>query len=285
MKKTITTHTQTKAWLQTLVDANIPHKISLTSNSTTVEVKLNGKIYKTFISEKKLDFASLGFISKTKRDANNCDIEEMPISRPEYFKFFKKQEGTFSNAVEVDVNSAYWDIAYLKGYISKDVYEEGLGVDKMTRIVALGSIATVKVHYNFINGRYESEEQETVNLKTRSYFFDVASELGRMMGECLEEIGQYNCFFYWVDAFFVSKAAADRIKRYFDLQGLGVKYKPIQKIVCKKSSQGWAVEVYEQKNGEIFKKPFFFPFGDGRKELIARTRNLVKEGANRVSMG
>ena len=284
-KNVIKNHVKSLKIIKTLTSAGIAHTLELTTNTTIVSTTLpNGKVHKYIVSDSEISHQALGFIGKVKRDVNRRATEKKTYRPPSYFQFLTKRQGIFTDVVEVDVNSAYWKIAYLKGYISPEIYQEGLTVDKMTRLVALGSIATVKSKYYFdgTSGDYQ-HTGDIVNEITRSYFFDVAHELGFLMGKCLQEIGKEHCFFYWVDAFFVTTQAAEQIKAFFLKNDLEVKTKEVVKMGVKRTGEGWQVMVREKKeDGKTKDKPFFFPFGDGRKALIARTRRDIKKGNTRT---
>lgn len=276
-------HGATADYLESLKLAGVAHSTSITNNTTIVKIpRPNGEVEKWLISDRRLPLGALGFIGRVKKAANYVADqlgEPVPRRPVSYWKTFMKQGGTFTNAIEVDVNSAYWEIAHQKGYIPTDIYEEGKTVDKVTRLVAFGALATVRVHYEY---RPDIGQNvwigETKNDITRSFFFDVAHELGELMQGAIKKVGRENMYFYWVDAFFVTEQAAEAIEEHFAKFGLGVKRKLIDKMTCERLHEGWKVEVHEKKEKTTEVKPFFFPFEDSRKRLLNLTRDLQATG-------
>jgi len=280
MGKIVQHHQKTKGFLNSLVTAKIPHSLVLTSNTTVLKIpRTNGKTDKYIISNRFLSWENLNFISKVRRSIEATEKPQVPQKRPEYYRYLHKQEGEFKDIVEVDVNGAYWNLAHQKGYLDDATHAEGLTVDKMTRLIALGSIATVRVTHEFLGERYETVGEPDFNPVTRSYFFDIAHDLGEKMKDCILKIGLKNCYFFWVDAFFIPKAYEQEVREFFKGHNMEVKTKDVHKMVTKKTKEGWSCDIYEQKEKNLTQvKPFFFPHGDARKELINKTKLLLNSG-------
>jgi hypothetical protein len=271
-------------YIKMLIRNRIPHFLDLTTKTTIVRVPDptgKEKPIKSVYTPNLISFADMHFIRKVKKEIGACHKEPFNIPGPiSYFKNFNRQEGEFYDLIEIDVNGAYWRLAYLFGYISEDLYLEGLEVPKMTRLIALGAVASVKVVHEFDGNTYEVVD-EIKNDLTRSYFFHIAYELGFYMDQCISSIGKDNCLFFWVDAFFVKRELLATVEQFFEGLDLGVKTKPVTKAHFKKLSEGWKVKIFtgevDNRGGEKY-KPFFFPVGDARKKLIARTNRLFQTG-------
>lgn len=267
--------------------AKIDYIEELTGNTRTIIVPKMKTKY--LISDSFLSFKDLGFISQVKSFSNSTGIEKQPFDSGDinYFKMnHEHRDGLFYDVCEIDVNGAYWEIAKRKGYISEKIYKKGLTVDKKTRLIALGALATVKrrfeFSYNSETGKYdENRLEDKKNEITRSYFFDVAKELDIIMNEFCEINGMNGIYLFWVDAFFVDNYRAKEMVDFFAKKGLKVKRKKIPVIRCltgKNSKKVWATEIVrEEKEFTTFKiKPFFEGSeGYSRKRAIRNFRETV----------
>lgn len=263
--------------IKSLIARGIPHTIELTTNTTLVRVDHQPKT-KYIISDSVLSFKDLGFITKVKKYAQGLEAPEVPYQRPNYTRYFDRQPGIYTDVVEIDVNSAYWEIAYQKQYISREIYEQGNTVPKMTRLIALGALATIRTRHRY-DGKTYHPDGEDKNKVTRSYFFDVATHLGLLMSECLSSFEDSQCYFYWFDAFFVTRDAADRVGEFFRRNGLSCKRIETQALAVRELKRGWQLIA---KQGEK-QKPFFFSSGNTAAELIARAKKDAQELAGSFS--
>lgn len=262
-----------------LKSKNITYRSVMTNSTETVTVytvndegeEVKTKQYR--ISDLNLKNKDLNFIQRVKRSAEQSGVKCKKVTSKDvaYFKFNSCSVGNYGTATEVDVNGAYWQIAYQKGYISKEVYEEGIAtdskgrliVDKKTRLVALGSLATTKRHYHF-DGSKELYVKDENNELTRSYFFDVSRTLSDIMQEISSGAMENIVHFYWVDAIFCKSGYEDAIVDKFKQYGLSCTVDRIQNMNIKKTADGLSkvVNITLLKNtangmSEIRHKPFF----------------------------
>ena len=233
--------------IESLAKRGIVHELQFTSNTTTV-IANNTKY---IIAENFLSFKELGFVSKVKKYAQRSGFEEMPISASDinYFKYSPSiftEDKIYFDVVELDANQAYWEIAKSIGYISEEIYLEGLKVDKATRLIALGSMATNKRRFLFdpLKNEYEDLE-DIVNPVTRSYFFHIAKELDLLMSEFCEKHNWEGIYFYWVDAFFISNLMAKLLIDFFAENGLEVKEKRIKSMKVKRTRTGHKITILD----------------------------------------
>jgi len=153
--------------------------------------------------EDSLEPEELAFVKKVKSYAEAVGIPQIEVGKVNYHKYGKiPDRSTFKNCVQMDLNRAYWKFAFKEGFISQEIFSEGLEVDKSIRLIAFGAIAGVKHEYTFdaLNNRYVYTAK-IVNEKTRSYFFHVSSEIDKIMMELFKTSN--HCLFYWVDALFL----------------------------------------------------------------------------------
>lgn len=263
--------TKSTGLLKHLIRSNEPHIIELSNNTTIVKTEDT----KYFVSKKHFKKKDLGFVQKVKRFAEKTGIQQKPFTSRDikYFKFKHITDGDYLDVLELDVNKAYWSIALQKGYISEQIYEQGLEVKKDVRLIALGALATQKRIFRFEDGSYEHIEDRS-NPITRSYFFDVAKHLDVLMAEIFQKVGFDSIYFYWVDALFVSHKAQHKVKDFFKTHGLEVKEKEIVRMRVKTNSEGLKIanltelKSREKDRTEIKIKPFILADKQKKEEII-----------------
>lgn len=270
-------------YLSALVRRKVPHEAQISNLSTMIKTACD----KTIISESPMKPQTLGFIRQVKAYAQKCGKPKVPKrEKIDYIKRFECEAGTHHNMVEIDINHAYWKIALDKGYISQEIYEKGIDtskVDKTDRLIALGSIATVKRQYGF-NGYDYQVEDDIVDEVTRSYFFDIANELGRIMCEVIEECVSWLFVFFWVDAVFCVKGAEKYVIEAMAKRGFRCKVIDLPCLIVEPESdkgvvRAWAI-VREQRRMSYTKikiKPYQFPTQNRNKEIISKSLAIARE--------
>ena len=212
-----------------LIYRKIPFDITFTSNTTQIQTA----DIKYFISDNQIEMKYLSFIGQVKKYANSRPAlknhiyketiidghrrnVKIKIERPKinYMRFSKIENGIYKNLVEIDLNRAYWNIALEKGYLSKELYDKGLEVPKNVRLVALGSLATVKNLYHF-DGNQKTFIKEDYNKKTRPFFFEISREVDNLMSNIFDKVP---VLWYWVDAFFYRLNTKNKLKRFCKYQ-------------------------------------------------------------------
>lgn len=245
----------TSGKLEFLQKSKIPFNVSFTNNSTTIDL-VNEKI-RYFLAPDFLKKSELNFIGRVKKTAVNCGKPEIGISANniQYFRFNNFKQ--IKNLIEIDVNSAYWQLAHQLGYVDDKLFQEGVNsekISKMARLVALGSLATKKKVFQFDGSNFHYIGYK-FNSVTRSYFFHVSYELDKIMNEIFSEIGE-KALFYWFDAFFVSADVAEFIEYSLGRFDLGIKTKQIHEITRKKDQQGFEyIKVRDEKKIRTFYLP------------------------------
>ena len=240
-----------EVYIRRLVDLGESFTITLTGS--TVKVQVDGEKGFKMHSPTDIPIKELYFVKMVKQFARTqveCGfLQKVDVSPTNitYFKNSKKaRTGFYNNVVELDVNSAYWNIALEKGYIDKSLYDKGLQMSKITRLVSLGSLATTKqyIHYDAELNKFEDMGKDYDEV-LRSFFFDVSKTLDDMMLECFEMIGYDNVFFYWVDAFFIKKEYQKQVHEFFENRGLKLKTKLIKSMYINNEEDKKSAIVYE----------------------------------------
>lgn len=257
----------------------IPYQIAYTNNTSNIKCEVEGKPVKYICSERGLPIKSLAFIQKVKSHVENLGRPQINVLAKDiqYFQFGRLESGHYEPVAEVDVNKAYWLLAYQKGYLSKQIYEQGLKIDKMTRLIAWGAIAASKRIYNVNQGKAELIDTK-VNPVTRSYFFDVAHELGQIMSETLAT-HQKSILFYWVDAFFVKgRSVPAIIEKEMKLKGLPCKQVPLWWINIKERNKFSDLITVKEKGGK--EKPFHRKKGNRQMFQLLEYCSTVEKAGN-----
>lgn len=270
--KTITTP-NAQPILDRLCRLGIPHAVASTNKTDVITVSPPcGEPYRYLCTAGSLTRPELSFIKQTRKEAEASQVEPLGFSAKDifYYRFRDLAPGRYEGVTEVDVNSAYWEIARQKGIISEQLYKKGLNdVSKMARLVALGSLATVRHHYvyDLSKGKYKSEKVEC-NERTRSYFFDVAKQLDEVMARCIQK---HQVLFYWVDAFILKAEHAARVRAELEGEGLPSKVIPLQYVEVSRLKSGRRLLKVVTKEGKI--KPFIF--GNDQQTAEAHIKNAV----------
>ena len=259
-----------------------PYQIEYTSNTTTIKTdNQKGEPIKYLCSDRGLKMADLGFVQKVKSYVEKLGKPEVNVlSRDiEYFKFSDLEPGFYEGVSELDVNKAYWLTAYRLGYLSREIYEQGLTVDKMTRLIAWGAIAATKRIYNVDSQGKKAYKDQIVNKVTRSYFFDVAHELGAIMAETLNN-HRKSILFFWVDAFFIQgRSAPAIIEKEMKLKGLPVKNVPLWHIHVKNKNEFCDLITVTTKGGK--EKPFHRKKGNRQEFQFQEYCSILAQAPNK----
>jgi hypothetical protein len=181
-----------------------------------------------------LHLKHVAFIATVKRhvrkkiDTGKLVVGE-PIKKANYFDPGTKRSGFVRNAYEVDIDSAYWDTAYMQKIISRNIHRYGLTVPKKVRLMALGSLGKKTAVFHFDGKKMNT--MESVFDKDTCYFWDkVCAHVGDVMTTIASNISDHEYFFYWTDALFLRKSAVPDAKRMIRRAGYDFKVKKIDKI-------------------------------------------------------
>lgn len=253
-----------------LIDANTPHKTTITRNRRIINV---GNDEYTF-SETHVDPKDLNFIKQTKKMLIEANAEHATASDVGFF-FIGANNGSthfIRDVVEVDITKAYWYAAYHLGYIDRAHLEKGLGVDKVSRLVAIGSAATVRWEMDY-DGQEYTTFRETVSPEGRNAFFTICKRVSAAISQAMGDTG----FLAWVDAVFCPASEADAVEAALESFGFTSKRKNIR--------WAWFQDLPE------YRKITFLEVGDSTEKMTKvriktftfaknhakRTKNLAKK--------
>jgi hypothetical protein len=259
---------------------NIPHQVKTSTYSKEIEVLTeSGDVKKKIICrsiESRLPNKHLAFINKVKRYAEKVTAVPPPPKVQAIKRYFERP-GKYTDVYEVDLNSAYWEIAYKRGYISPEIYQEGnardkegcLIIPKKVRLIALGSLAKVSRLDIWDTKRSEYTRSHRIigDPNQRDKFFDVAAQVNRHMktaGVLCEKP-----LFFWCDAMFTgSEKDVLTVQDYFNRMELPSKIKKIPFLEVKEDDYLNLIAHATQEDGSI--KPYIFGTEKGRMMLLNR---------------
>jgi hypothetical protein len=211
-------------YINALICAQIPHRITYTSRSVKVETHKGDIVFSPSDFKQK----DLSFIANVKKEV----IAAGAVQIKKEFDFYNivwSKKDVPDALVEVDANMAYWFFAYKNGYICRKTYEKGLDVPKPVRLAAFGSAATIRRTAIFDGEKY-SEFEETMSDAGRAAFFNVAYEVCSMLRDCCETVpGAF--VLYWVDAVVCLPGWHKVVVERMEKEGCGHKVKHLEK--CK----------------------------------------------------
>lgn len=151
------------------------------------------------------------------------------------------KNGIYKDVYEIDLNAAYWNFAYKRGFISKDIYLKGLKCSKKGRLVALGNLAKKKIIIEF-DGQNFTRCFKEFRSETENIFFKVSSDTDRIMTKCKFVSGS-GFLFYWVDAIFLQ--GEENFRRVCDfLKSEKVDFKT-KKLIKIEKRTGYFISYYE----------------------------------------
>lgn len=230
---------------------NLPHILRIGTNTLKIE-PLGGKPMS--FTDNTIPAKYLGFINKVKKcvrnsfafHANKDYLVRLSPLDCTYIRANENRVGVYDDVCEIDINGAYWCAAKELGYISHELYSEGIArgkdgkliIPKQIRLIALGALAASYSVRHFLPEQgyiYKGVERDA---QLAGVFFDVARHVGNTMSECVDEIGLYGFMLFWVDAFVCERANKDLVISFFRKKGYDTKVVDYSHFEIAETSQG-----------------------------------------------
>lgn len=122
---------------------------------------------------------------------DSIELTSLPVNNtnPDY----KKSNST----IGIDLNHAYWRIAFLKGYIQESTYLKGLEKDmpKSVKLATLSTLGRPKSYDVYIRGELSHTELTEANNELMDVYNDIRQSTYRIMQEIADALG--DDFFCW----------------------------------------------------------------------------------------
>lgn len=248
--------------------------------------KLDSSMFKQSAVRSGFDPADLNFIKRVKKYILENDIPDRFVD-VDYLdsKIHYIDVGVYSSGVviedllEIDINGAYWETAYILGVISKPIYERGKELDKKVRLAALGSLAKRKDVWKFDGKKMKREVVRSY--QTENIWFAICKRVSDVMQEAVKLIGK-DFVFYWVDGIYIrnDKSLLGSLISLFASYGYETKVKSIHKVEFKDSS----FDVYGVKNEDH--REFFYPVSGSKGKVSDYNEDKrLKELAYKILLG
>ena len=122
-----------------------------------------------------------------------------------------------NKTIGIDIDNAYWRIAYLKDYISEKTYFRGIEQKKelkAVRLSALSSLGRARTYEVYIKGEYAHDEVHPKDLRLQNIYNDIRFSTFGVMYECSQILG--NDFCSWKTDCINFKDTKDNRKKVID---------------------------------------------------------------------
>lgn len=175
---------------------------------------------------------------------------------------------SFKECYEIDLKSAYWEIAYKMGLIEESLYRKAVDINpetgkvymgKITRLAAVGSLAKSE-EIIYFNGKKETGSKVITSRRTRHIWNNICHRVGQSMIKVAKRAGN-DFVFFWVDAIFVKSNKAKRtVESLLKKDGFNFTSKAIKGIKFD-SRKIWVADGKEER-----------PFPYARKKSIVKSK-------------
>jgi len=206
---------------------DLKRDFKLRSSNNYVEfVTANGN--KMYYNKSNKFSKGLYLFSLVKKDVNkfleeNGEVEpyeELPVN------YHNLDYDTKNKTIGIDINNAYWSVAYLKGYISENTYQKGISKKefKAIRLSALSTLGKGKVYKVYKEGKYSYDEVHKLDERLQDLYDDIRYTTYGVMRECAELLD--NDFCSWkTDCVFFKDTKSNRKKVIELLESFGLEWK------------------------------------------------------------
>lgn len=272
-----------------LAALQVPHSVLITNSSVRIEQPKGKAMY---FSDAEVKKKHLWFIKAVKSEVQKSDafrdrieyLEGVSPDKVQYVSYRPGLPGLYYDAIELDINGAYWQAAYMLGYIGEELYCKAIEkeIPKLVRLIALGALARCRTEWRYdISAkkyRYIGMEKDKA---LSGVFFDCAKLISDTMRKLCNAIGSikpgYNPFmFYWVDAIILNQSFAGFAANYLAEMGFSVKRKKIESI---KIADDQSTAIID--DGSKDKRVFYFRKENGAKKGAVD----FMEKINRIAAG
>ena len=180
-------------------------EITTTSSKTIIYKDLEVFISPSYIPKKYMYlFKQIRNDIKKNREAFQDFEEGLTVKDVKYFARKKaKLHEDIKNAVEFDLNKAYYVEAHNRGFVSDKYFQKALDAPKKLRLVLLGSIASLKITTHYKGGEIFEIEPPATDQFLRDVWFSICKGVGdKMYNFVKNDFLRERFLFMWVDALF-----------------------------------------------------------------------------------
>jgi len=269
-----------KSKLLSQADYMYKNKIPFTMKHSGSVMEIESDLFNSKSLDRKFNGKELNFIKKVKKHVINENVSMNFLGTRykskdiKYIEVSKKLKSgdVYEDVYCLDLVSAYFQMALMLGVISPDIYKEGIGIDKVTRLASLGSLAR-RTEVREYDGK-EYRLLETIeSTATENCWFAICYKVGELMLKASKSLGD-EFIFYWVDGIFF-KNTPENIKKVSDVfaeSGFESKQENVGKIEVMENE----LLVYSQNC--LSSRRFAYSVGRTRKKVMSPTeiKRLLK---------
>ena len=180
--------------LETYIDLKKSFKVRSSRNFTEIVTSTNDKIYH---NKSKKFTQGLYLFRMVKKDVLNFideygevePYEELPVN-------FSNLDYNFDKSViGLDINNAYWSVAFLKGYISENTYKKGIEKEglKAIRLSSLSCLGRKRMYEVYEKGVHTHDEAIRGDLRLQNIYLDIRYSTYGVMLEIAKELNEDFC--------------------------------------------------------------------------------------------
>lgn len=196
-------------------------------------------------------------VLKRLTESEKLNFMQKPLaSQKKNFALYKKLRiGT--EFVAIDLNHAYWRVAFLKGYISSDLYHKLLDTKfKLVRNKALACLTSKIKTEEYRNGKLVSTKKQADPLLVNAYA-DIRYSTYKVMLDIAKEIKENNFLKYHTDCLYVTLKMQKKVEQMLasikiarQLQGIKENTFSYKSDKCVKVSNTYFIQIEDKKNNE-----------------------------------
>ena len=145
---------------------------------------------------------------------------ELPVN------YYNKNYDLDNKTIGIDINNAYWSIAYLKNYITKKTFLRGLQSKefKPIRLSALSSLGKPRVWKVYESGSHRRNEITEGNKELQDVYLDIRYTTYAVMQEIADALGK-NFHSWKTDCVFFKETKENKLLVETILDGYCLEYK------------------------------------------------------------
>lgn len=215
-----------------IIDIVRPCRVYRTSNGVIIKSKLGDMIFSS--NGVQLNGKELAFVRKFRNYyVQNGETlvynKKFKDYNAVFFKFFVFK-GKHEDVVEIDINRAYPTAGRILNIVPDDLYEESIKLNKQAALIAIGSLYRRR---KVIDVDTDGKRKVVENENRIPYLSDLWRSIVGYTDYCVNKTANKirgKIYFYWCDALFVKKSAADLVIKTLSDYGFSAKTIEIQSL-------------------------------------------------------
>lgn len=171
-----------------------------------------------------------------------------------YFSMNNIKDCQFKEVYNIDINNAYPTSLKKLGFIDSELFNYLDGLDKITRLKAIGQIATKKTVFEFINGQQNGLPYIKENELLRNVWFAICQDVGETIDLCRKKTDSF--LFFWFDGiYFSDKSEAEKITKIIEDCGYKCKFEILKTFKVKQDEKNYYISYKKVKDTKTFTLP------------------------------